>query len=74
ITDLILMSVEPESWAANGLGGRGTVFPYKNRLVVYNSLYVHQIIGGLMRAAEAASASTPEPVRPDDQRTENDAE
>jgi hypothetical protein len=61
ITELIRVAVETESWAVNGLGGRGTIFPYKGRLVVRNSLYVHQIIGGLVRAA-AAGGTTEEPV------------
>ncbi|MFQ5806655.1 MAG: hypothetical protein ACE5I3_09415 [Phycisphaerae bacterium] len=42
--ELILNMIEPESWEINGLGGKGTIFPYKGRLVVRNSLHVHQLI------------------------------
>jgi len=45
-TELILNAVEPESWAINGLGGKGTIFPYKGRLIIRNSLRVHRILAG----------------------------
>jgi hypothetical protein len=44
IMELILNTVEPESWAANGMGGQGTIFPYKGRLLVWNSIRVHQVL------------------------------
>lgn len=47
LIDLITMVVEPESWEINGLGGRGTIFPRDGRLIVRNSRYVHQLLGGL---------------------------
>lgn len=40
--ELILCTVEPDSWEING--GEGQIFPYKGRLVVRNSAYVHQLI------------------------------
>lgn len=44
--EFILNSVEPESWAINGMGGQGTIFPYKGKLAIRNSLHVHQILAG----------------------------
>jgi hypothetical protein len=44
--ELILNTVEPETWAVNGMGGKGTIFPYKGRLIIRNSLHVHQILSG----------------------------
>jgi hypothetical protein len=45
--ELILNTIAPESWEINGLGGKGTIFPYKGKLLVRNSLLVHRMIAGL---------------------------
>ncbi len=45
LVDAIYTIVEPDSWSANGRGGRGVIFPYRGKLIVRNSLYVHQQIG-----------------------------
>jgi hypothetical protein len=44
--EFILNTVEPESWEVNGMGGKGTIFPYKGKLIVRNSLHVHHILSG----------------------------
>jgi hypothetical protein len=44
---LITTSLEPESWAANG--GSGTIVPFRDRLIVRNSPFVHQQLGGPTR-------------------------
>jgi hypothetical protein len=44
--ELILDTIAPASWAINGMGGEGTIFPYKGKIVIRNSLYVHQLIAG----------------------------
>lgn len=44
--ELILVTIEPESWQINGLGGEGMIFPYKGKLIVRNNRHVHQLIGG----------------------------
>ncbi len=49
LTELILNTVEPETWEANGMGGKGTIFPYKGKLVVRNSIYVHQILSDKLK-------------------------
>lgn len=54
LLELILNSVEPDSWEFNGQGGRGTIFPYKrDKLIVRNSLYVHQLVGGFLSDRDA---------------------
>jgi hypothetical protein len=45
--DLIIETVEPDSWAANG--GRGTIRAWRGKIIVRNSLYVHQQLGGTLR-------------------------
>ncbi len=52
LVDLILQTVEPDSWAENG--GLGTIFPFRGLLVVRNSIGVHQRLGGYVREDEAA--------------------
>ncbi|MGD8450461.1 MAG: hypothetical protein PVJ57_01465 [Phycisphaerae bacterium] len=47
IIDLIQGTVEPDSWVANG--GLGHIHPFNKSLVVYNSLLVHQQIGGYVQ-------------------------
>ena len=44
--EFLLNTIEPETWAINGMGGKGTIFPYKGRLIIRNSLHVHQILSG----------------------------
>lgn len=64
IAELVQMTIEPESWAVNGFGGEGTVFPYKGRLVIRNSLYVQQLIGGALRMDEVVESSQTSQPRP----------
>lgn len=52
LIDLITRHVEPLSWKING--GKGTIRYYKGRLVVYNSLEVHQQLGGVVVRASGA--------------------
>lgn len=47
LVEVIVNTVEPQSWRVNG--GRGTIIPFDGRLVVRNSIYVHQLIGGPIR-------------------------
>ena len=44
---VIVATVEPQTWQVNG--GRGTIIPFNGQLVVRNSIYVHQLIGGPIR-------------------------
>lgn len=44
LIDVITSTIEPESWTVNG--GKGTINYYKGKLVVRNSLEVHQLLGG----------------------------
>lgn len=44
LIDLIQQTVEPDSWDVNG--GRGRIFPFRRLLVVYNTILVHQRLGG----------------------------
>jgi hypothetical protein len=44
LIDLIVQTVEPDSWSDNG--GRGTIHAYNKLLVVYNNILVHQKLGG----------------------------
>lgn len=46
---LITDTVEPDSWVDNG--GTGQIYAFRNNLVVYASLLVHQRIGGHVREA-----------------------
>jgi hypothetical protein len=45
LIDVITTVIEPESWEVNG--GRGTIVPWREKLVVVNSPLVHQMIGGV---------------------------
>ncbi len=54
LIDLITGTIEPDSWAANA--GTGTIQPFRNMLVVRNTLLVHQRLGGWLVEAEAASS------------------
>ena len=47
LVDLLTTVVEPDSWEINGRGGKASIFPYKDKLIVRASLKVHQILGGL---------------------------
>ncbi|MCH7719552.1 MAG: hypothetical protein IH988_00995 [Planctomycetes bacterium] len=47
LVKVIVATVEPQSWQVNG--GRGTIIPFNGQLVVRNSIYVHQLIGGPIR-------------------------
>jgi hypothetical protein len=42
LMELIQCTVAPETWEVNG--GEGTIFPYKGKLVIRASLYVHQML------------------------------
>ena len=44
LVDLIQQTVVPDSWTVNG--GRGQIFPFRNLLIVYNTVLVHQQLGG----------------------------
>lgn len=44
LINLIIQTVEPDSWDENG--GRGTIHSYNKLLVVYNNILVHQKLGG----------------------------
>ncbi len=43
----ITVSIEPESWAVNG--GRGTIREFRGLLIIRNSPFVHQAIGGPLK-------------------------
>ena len=47
LINLIIQTVEPDSWADNG--GTGTIHAYNKLLVVYNSILVHQKLGGWVK-------------------------
>ena len=58
--ELVLNTIEPETWEINGYGGQGTIFPYKGHLMVRNSLYVHQMISSVVEpASEYSEESVP---------------
>ncbi len=44
LINLIIQTVEPDSWAENG--GLGTIQAFRNLLVVRNNILVHQALGG----------------------------
>ena len=50
IMELVLNTVEPESWQVNGMSGKGTIFPYHGHLIIRNSLHVHQILSQTLSA------------------------
>ncbi len=47
LIDLIVGTVEPDSWQLNG--GKGTINAFKKQLVVRNNILVHQALGGPIR-------------------------
>lgn len=47
LVNVITATLEPDSWDVNG--GRGSVRPFRGRLVVRNTLAVHQMLGGPIR-------------------------
>lgn len=47
LVNLIQTAVEPDSWVVNG--GRGTVGVFRDLLVIRNTPFVHQQIGGAIR-------------------------
>ncbi len=47
LIEMIVETVEPDSWVANG--GLGTIKAWRRKVVVRNSLYVHQQLGGTLR-------------------------
>ena len=63
LLELILNTVEPQSWEINGAGGRATMTPLNNRaIVIRNSLYVHQMIGGLVRDTDLLEKARTRPL------------
>ena len=50
LIDLIVQTVEPDSWTANG--GPGTIQAFRNLLVVRNNILVHQSLGGYVRETD----------------------
>jgi len=53
LVDVITSTIEPDSWAVNG--GAGTIATWRGKLIVRNSLYVHQLIGGTLGAVRVAN-------------------
>ena len=49
LMDMIVYSIEPDSWLVNQRGGRGTIFPVRGHLVIRNSRHVHDLIAGLLQ-------------------------
>lgn len=50
LIDLITLTVEPDSWEANG--GKGTIKAYRKLLVVRNNILVHQSLGGYVEESD----------------------
>ena len=50
LIELIIQTVEPDSWVDNG--GVGTISDFGNLLVVRNSILVHQALGGYVRESD----------------------
>ena len=48
LIEMIVDTVEPDSWVANG--GLGTIKAWRRKVIVRNSLYVHQQLGGTLRS------------------------
>jgi len=46
--EVIVQTVEPDSWVANG--GRETIRAWRGKIIVRNSLYVHQQLGGTLQS------------------------
>ncbi len=53
LVELIIQTVEPDSWRNNG--GLGTIMPFQRTLVVRNTLLVHQRLGGYVTEDELLS-------------------
>lgn len=51
LINVITTTIEPDSWAVNG--GRGSIIGFRGRLVVRNSPFVHQQLGGALTDADA---------------------
>jgi len=49
LMEIILITIEPESWASNGFGGEGTIIPSHGKIIVRNNRYVHQLIDGAIK-------------------------
>lgn len=46
---LIRSTIEPDTWHGSaGGGGHGTMIPLRRQIVVRNTLYVHQLLGGYL--------------------------
>ena len=54
LIDLIVQTIEPDSWADNG--GLGTIQSFRNLLVVRNNILVHQSLGGPVEEAELSGS------------------
>jgi hypothetical protein len=50
LINLIIQTVEPDSWADNG--GLGTIQAFRNLLVVRNNILVHQALGGYVEESD----------------------
>jgi len=50
LIDLIVQTVEPDSWQDNG--GTGTIQSFRNLLVVRNNILVHQALGGYVEESD----------------------
>jgi len=48
LIEMIVETVEPDSWVVNG--GLGTIKAWRRKVVVRNSLYVHQQLGGTLQS------------------------
>lgn len=53
LIDLIMDTVEPDSWAAKG-GGNGTIHAFGRLLVIRNTILVHQRLGGYLSEDEVS--------------------
>ncbi len=51
LVDLIMQTVEPDTWRDNG--GNGTIYPFQNLIIVRNTILVHQRLGGYVTEEEA---------------------
>lgn len=50
LIDSITMNIEPHSWKV--AGGKGRIRYYRGKLIIYNSVEVHQLIGGPVTSRE----------------------
>lgn len=58
LIDVITTTVEPDSWSVNG--GPGSIIPWRGRLVVRNSIPVHQQLDGPFVEEDGGSRRSPE--------------